>query len=82
MMVSDPQTSLQQYNFATYFPWWDKWMGTAYAGPRKVYQPNQTESNKTKVGGSVTAADLAGESVTTGLVHDNDIAKLRLRANA
>lgn len=69
-----------QFNFATYFPWWDIWMGTAYTGPRKVYEPHQGVVDDVKA--DLPVPGVAEKPTTTGLVLDNELSELRSRKKA
>jgi sphinganine C4-monooxygenase len=66
-----------QFNFATYFPWWDIWMGTAYTGPRKVYDPSKARAEDAN--SAFPLPDNVDNPITTGLVLDNELSKLRSR---
>ncbi|KAG5932553.1 hypothetical protein E4U53_001271 [Claviceps sorghi] len=67
-----------QCNFATYFPWWDIWMGTAYTGPRKVYEPKPAVvGNPTET--EMLVAGSTKDSSTSGLVLDEESSELRSR---
>ncbi|CAI7647045.1 unnamed protein product [Penicillium palitans] len=57
-------------NFATYFPWWDIWMGTAYLGERKVYEAPENVPADLK--GSLRASDATEERDNTSIALDNE----------
>jgi hypothetical protein len=52
-------------------------MGTAYTGPRKVYDPSKTRAEDVK--SAFTLPDSVENPITTGLVLDNELSELRSR---
>ncbi|CAN8104746.1 unnamed protein product [Discula destructiva] len=68
-----------QFDFATYFPWWDIWMGTAYTGPRKVYEPFKVSIEEDKPVPAASAAVAMDGPVKSSLVLDNELSQMRSR---